>query len=159
MLWVLLDYLHALARLFERPVGLPGIRVHFAQRGEPLRGSFEDLPDEIFRELYVVPAKREHWKNVFRIDGTEEVQIGSMFEKLRGKAGVRPEQHRYPAFDVTSVQMGYRHGRRTDGSLAIHLCVVALSDRGIVASQPDSTHRKSRIAVSFRNTRLLQKRQ
>ena len=53
---VLLNNLYALAGLFEAPVFLPRIAVHFAQRRESLPRSLEDLTDQILSQVDVVPS-------------------------------------------------------------------------------------------------------
>src|SRR5215475_13487793 len=109
--WILFDDLHALACYFEPPILFLCIGKELAQRGEALLRRLENLAYQIFGESHVIPADRQQRQYVFRIDGAEEIEIGSMLEKLRRKAGVGSEKQRNLAFDVACVEMGYGHRR------------------------------------------------
>src|SRR6266576_6017984 len=89
--WILFDDLHALACYFDPPILLLCIGKELAERGEPLLCGLENLAYQIFFEGQVIPADGQQRQYIFRIDGAEEIEIGSMLENLRRKPRVLPE--------------------------------------------------------------------
>src|ERR1700723_3262403 len=59
---------------------------------------------------------------------------------------------------MAGIEMRYGHWGRANRCLAVHLCVVAGRDRGVVATQPDAAHGEPGIAMALRNLRFLQER-
>src|ERR1700692_2793750 len=70
---ILFDDLHPLARYFDSPILLLCIWKELAERGEALLRRLEYLAYQIFLESHVIHADRQQRKQIFRIDGVEEV--------------------------------------------------------------------------------------
>src|SRR5262249_30186077 len=104
---ILFDDLHALACYFEPPILLLYVWKELAERGEAFLWGLKNLADQILFESEVTHTDGQQRQYIFRIDAAEDIQIGSMLKKLRGKSCIGSEQHRNFAFDVPRVQMRY----------------------------------------------------
>src|ERR1700721_2663922 len=79
---ILLDDLHTLSSYFDAPVFFSCIRKVFTKCSEALFRRLQKLTYQILFESQVAHPDSHQRQNVVRINGAEEIEIGSMLEEL-----------------------------------------------------------------------------
>ncbi len=113
--------LHALAGRGQGPVFHLRVRQVVAQGGQAVFRRQHHLLDQVLGERDVVDTGLQHRTHVVGRDRGRHVDPGTVLQVLGREGRERSEQQGLLAVDDAGVQVGHRHRRRADRSLAVHL--------------------------------------
>src|SRR5690606_35958278 len=158
-LGVFLDDLYPLASFGQRPVGILAVREVVPQRGDAVGVRLHHFTNQVLGQIHIVDTDRHHRNQVADAHRLQQVQLGTGFQELGGKPGIRTEQQGRLTIDDAGIQVWYRHRWRTNGGFTIYLGVMLADDALVFAHQPLTGYRETAVTVGFVNTRRLQQRQ
>src|SRR5664279_1490845 len=115
-----------------------------------------ELPDQVLHERQVAEACGNHRKHVVPPNRRKQVENRTRLQEFGAESGIRAKHATSLAVNHTEVEVRNRHGRRTDGSLAVDLSAVCSNNLGVIGAQELATNGETAKAADLLDARLLQ---